>query len=157
MARRKKADEPVSDARIADYRYDDSKRKNIPPAGLAAQGKVADSNRIEYAYNPHLPPVLRSDPSGDADRLPELLEIARTRPLTADEARLLASALKNQEPWLEWAGKREQKGFAVDPVALHILEGISAQAITKIAAREDVQRDLFADPQLDYHKTVQYS
>ncbi len=156
MARKKKSEEPVSDARIADYRYDDSKRKNIPPAGLAAQGKVADSNRIEYAYNPHLPPVLRSDPAGEADRLPELLEIARTRPLTADEARTLSAALRNQEPWMEWSGKREQKGFAVDPVALHIHERISAQAITKIAARQDVQRDLFADPQLDYHKAVQF-
>jgi adenine-specific DNA-methyltransferase len=139
---RKKTEEPAGEAKIADYRYDDSKRKNIPPAGLAAQGKVADSNRIEYSYNPHLPPVLRSDPAGEADKLPELLEIARTRALTADEARLLAAALKNQEPWLEWSGKREQKGFAVDPVALHIHERISAQAITKIAARQEVQRDL---------------
>lgn len=153
---RKKTNEPAGEAKIADYRYDDSKRKNIPPAGLAAQGKVADSNRIEYAYNPHLPPVLRSDPAGDADKLPELLEIARTRALTADEARMLAAALKSQEPWLEWSGKREQRGFAVDPVALHIHERISAQAITKIAARQDVQRDLFADPQLDYQKAVQF-
>lgn len=156
MARRKKIDEPVEDARIADYRYDDSKRKNIPPAGLAAQGKVAESNRIEYSYNPHLPPVLRSDPAGEADGLPELLETARTRPLTTNEAKILSAALRNQEPWLEWSGKREKKGFAVDPVALHIHERISAQAITKIAARQDVQRDLFADPQLDYHKAVQF-
>lgn len=155
MARRKKTDEPA-EARIADYRYDDSKRKNIPPAGLAAQGKVADSNRIEYAYNPHLPPVLRTDPTGSADRLPELLETARTRALTAEEARLLFEGLRHREPWLEWSGKQEKKGFAVEPVALHIHERISAQAITKIAARENVQRDLFADPQLDYHKAVQF-
>jgi adenine-specific DNA-methyltransferase len=52
---------------------------------------------------------------------------------------------------LEWAGKREKKGFEVEPVALHIHERISAQAILKVAARESMQRDLFADPQLDYH------
>ena len=109
----------TSYAKIADYLFD-SKRKNIPPAGLAAQGKIADSNRIEYNYNPHRPPVLHSDPNGDADRLPELLEIARTRALTADDARLLTAALKDHEPWLEWAGKREQKGFSVDPLAFHI-------------------------------------
>ena len=69
MARKKTTDDVVTDARIADYRYDDSKRKNIPPAGLAAQGKVAESNRIEYAYNPHLPPILRFDDTdtGQAD------------------------------------------------------------------------------------------
>ncbi|GFO62332.1 site-specific DNA-methyltransferase [Geomonas paludis] len=155
MARRKATEEPA-EARIADYRYNDSKRRNIPPAGLAAQGKVAESNRIEYAYNPHLPPVLRTDPTGSADCLPELLATARTRALTAEEARILAESLRHREPWLEWSGKREKKGFAVEPVALHIHERISAQAITKIAARENVQRDLFADPQLDYHKAVQF-
>ena len=36
----------TSYAKIANYLFD-SKRKNIPPAGLAAQGKIADSNRIE--------------------------------------------------------------------------------------------------------------
>lgn len=156
MAGKVKSNAATGEARIADYRYDDSKRKHIPPAGLAAQGKVADSNRIDYAYNPHLPPTLRSDQTGEADKLPELLEIARTRPLTADEARTLAAALRNQAPWLEWSGKREQQGFAVEPVALHIHERISAQAITKIAARQDAQRDLFADPQLDYRKAVQF-
>jgi len=44
----------------------------------------------------------------------------------------------------------------VDPVALHIHERISAQAILRVAAREDVQRDLFADPQQSYHEAVQF-
>ena len=35
-----------------------------------------------------------------------------------NEARLLAQALRQHEPWLEWAGKRDVPGFAVDPVAL---------------------------------------
>ena len=108
MAGRKLRNEAPADAKVADYRYD-STRKNIPPAGLAAQGKIADSNRIEYSYNPHRPPVLRSDPSGDSDRLPELLQIARTRALTADEAKLLAATLKTHEPSLEWAGKRAEE------------------------------------------------
>src|SRR6185503_14635291 len=46
--------------------------------------------------------------------------------------------------------------FAVDPVALHIHERVSAQAILRVAAREDVQRDLFADPQQQYHEAVQF-
>ena len=43
-----------------DYRHAE-KRKNIPPAGLAAQGKVKEAPKARYAYDPHLPPVLRFD------------------------------------------------------------------------------------------------
>ena len=64
--------------------------------------------------------------------------------------------MRRHDPWLEWAGKREANGFAVDPVALHIHERVSTQAILKVAARKDVTRDLFADPQLDYHQAVQF-
>jgi adenine-specific DNA-methyltransferase len=141
---------------VTDYRHEEAKRLHIPPAGLAAQGKIREKPKVQYAYNPHLPPVLRFDRSGKADGLPELLETARTRPLTFEEAELLAEALRKHEPWLEWAGKQEKKSFEVDPVALHIHERISAQAILKVLAREDVQRNLFADPQLEYHKAVQF-
>ena len=141
---------------MADYRHDEAKRKNNPPAKIAAEGAVPLLPRIEYAYSPRLPPVLRSDPTGVSDRLPELLEQARARKLTEDELRLLAEALRKAEPWLEWAGKRELPSFAVDPVALHIHERVSTQAILRVAAREDVQRELFADPQQQYHEAVQF-
>jgi hypothetical protein len=52
--------------------------------------------------------------------LPELLETARTRPLTLEETHVLSDALRKQEPWLEWAGKQEKKGIEVDPAALQI-------------------------------------
>jgi adenine-specific DNA-methyltransferase len=151
---RKKATN-ATDTSVLDYRHD-AKRKNIPPAGLAAQGRVRETPRMQFAYDPHLPPVLRFDSTGGSDRLPELLEIARTRPLTAEETQLLAEALRHREPWLEWTGKRERKGFEVEPVALHIHERVAAQAILKVAARETVQRDLFADPQLEYREAVQF-
>ena len=48
-----------------------------------------------------------------ADRLPLLLQTARERALTEDEAQELASALRRHEPWLEWAGKRERPWFEV--------------------------------------------
>jgi hypothetical protein len=81
---------------------------------------------------------------------------ATKEPLTSDEAKLLAEALRINEPWLEWAGKREQKSFTVDPVALHIHERVSTQAILKVAAREDVNRGLFADPEQEYNEAVQF-
>jgi hypothetical protein len=37
-----------------------AKRKNIPPAGLEAQGVLRKAPRVRYEYNPHLPTVLRS-------------------------------------------------------------------------------------------------
>lgn len=158
MAQRGKmkvADPSQPDESVADYRFD-AKRTNIPPAGLAAQGKIESPRRIRYEYDPHRPPVLRFDGAGTADQLPELLAIARQRPLTEEEAQLLARALTNQQPWLEWAGKREKRAFEVEPVALHIHERIAAQAIVKVAARQDVQRDLFADPKLTYREAVQF-
>jgi adenine-specific DNA-methyltransferase len=134
-----------------------AKRKNIPPAGLEAHGRVAESQRIHYDYNPHLPPMLRSATDAtEADKLPGLLAIARQRALSADEAKLLADALRRHEPWLEWSGKREKPWFEVEPVALHMHERISTQAILRVLAREDVERDLFADPQQDYAKAVQF-
>src|SRR6266404_3156904 len=141
---------------MADYRHDEAKRKNNPPAKIAAEGAVPLMPKIEYEYSPRLPPVLRFDPTGAPDKLPELLEQARERNLTNEELRLLAEALRKDEPWLEWAGKREMPSFAVDPVALHIHERVSAQAILRVAAREDVQRELFADPQQQYHEAVQF-
>src|SRR5512136_925942 len=151
MPPKKKSTRAASDASppITDYRHAD-KRKNIPPAGLAAQGHVKEVPKTRYAYDPHLPPVLRFDDTGQPDALPNLLQTARERALTGDEARLLADALHNQQPWLEWAGKREKRWFDVDPVALHIHERVSTQANLKLVQREPLQRDLFADPELDY-------
>ena len=154
---------------VEDYRHDEAKRKNNPPAKIAAEGTVPAVPKAQYVYNPHLPPILRFDKTGEADewetrlsaaaqaRATELLTAARQRPLTADEAAEIDKLLQTAgharvpaDPWLEWADKREQheRGwFDVDPVALHIHERVSTQAILKVAARQDVQRSLFADPQ----------
>ena len=130
-----------------------AKRKNIPPAGLEAQGELRESPKVRYEFTPRLPPVLRSSPdSATEDRLPELLSEATRRPLSETEAALLAKALRRHESWQEWSGKRERPWFEVDPVALHMHERVSTQAILRVLARQDLQRDLFADPQLDYDR-----
>ena len=140
---------------IQDYRHDDATRRNNPPAGIASHGGLREKPKQEYAYNPHLPPILRFDDTGDADQIPELLEKAKNG-LSDDEIKILADALKDRAPWLEWAGKQEAKSFAVDPVALHIHDRVSAKAIMRAAGRQDVQRQLFADPQQEYHEAVQF-
>lgn len=141
---------------VAEYRHNEAKRKNNPPAKIAAEGIVPILPKINYDYSPRLDPVLRFDPAGAPDKLPTLLSEARRRALTAEETKLLADNLRNQEPWLEWAGKREKKSFEVDPVALHIHERVSPQAILRVAARQDVEPSLFADPQQQYHEAVQF-
>ena len=134
-----------------------AKRKNIPPAGIEAQGVVRETSAVRYGFNPHLPPVLRSSPEpARTDQLPDLLATARQRPLTAEETELLADALRRHEPWLEWSGKREKPWLQVAPVALHMHERVSTRAILRVLARQDVQRNLFADPQHDYAKAVQF-
>jgi adenine-specific DNA-methyltransferase len=159
MAKSKKSKSSVGggglDA-VTDYRFPEASRKNNPPAKIAADGQVPLLPKTEYLYSPRRPPELRFDPTGVADELPELLAKATREKLTEAEAWTLAEALRVHEPWLEWAGKREAKSFAVDPVALHIHERVSAQAILKVAAREDVNRSLFADPEQEYNEAVQF-
>jgi adenine-specific DNA-methyltransferase len=141
---------------VSDYRFPEATRKNNPPAKIAAEGYVPLIPKAEYLYSPRRPPELRFDPTGRADELPELLAKATRRKLTEAEAWALAEALRVHEPWLEWAGKREAKSFTVDPVALHIHERVSTQAILRVAAREDVNRSLFADPEQEYNEAVQF-
>jgi len=153
MAKSKKTN---NSSEVKDYRYKNSKRKNIPSAGLTAQGEIKEVPKIQYSYDPHLHPTLRFDATGQTDKLSELLAEAKRRPLNDDELKILYDSIRNREPWLEWSGKREKKSFEVDPVALHIHERISPQAIIKILKREDAQRDLFADPQLEYNKAIKF-
>jgi len=95
---------PATTETVKSLKYP-AKRRHIPPAGLEAQGRIAESPRVRYEYNPHLPPVLRfSNDPAKTDQLPELLQIARQRPLADIEARMLADALRRHEPWLEWSG-----------------------------------------------------
>ncbi len=156
MTTRRRSDLDSSVGSVTDYRYD-ATRKNNPPAALASQGRVQETPKQRYFYDPHLSPTLRFDDTGQADRVRELLAAARHRTLTDEEAGFLEEAVRSPEPWLEWTGKREgQSWFEVDPVALHIHERVSAQAAIRIAARQNVRRGLWADPELEYHEAVQF-
>ena len=130
--------------------------QEYPARGSRRTGPRQRSRPAPLSYGPAPASALRFDGTGESDRLPRLLETARQRKLTDEEAEILAGALRLHEPWLEWAGKREKRYFEVDPVALHIHERVSAQAAIRIAARQDVQRGLWADPQQEYHEAVQF-
>lgn len=160
---KKAATEPVPTAPELELSTDESTnylhratRLNNPPAGLAAEGRAAEPSRVAYAYNPHRPPTLRFDGTGRADRAAELAAVAGERQLTISEAEELKALLSVHAPWIEWAGKREAERFEVDPVALHIHERVSTQAILRAVQRQDLERGLFADPELDPAKELQF-
>jgi adenine-specific DNA-methyltransferase len=145
----------------ADYRHSSAKRPNLPGAAMAGEGEVPRKARVKYAYSPHLDPVLRFDPTGRADRVAAIVEKAcNGQPLDASEKEILRAVGKNwEQPWLEWANKQEEHArghFSVDPVALHIHERISAQAILRTAQRQDAERSLFADPEQSYSESLKF-
>jgi adenine-specific DNA-methyltransferase len=142
MARRRNS-QSNPETPVTDFRYPTEHRKDIPPAGVGIQGRIQEEARIRYDYDPHRPPVLRFNE--EISRHKALLEKATKTSLTHEEAAELTALLESPQPWLEWAGKRENPAFEVDPVALHIHERVSAQAILKAVRREYAQRDLFGD------------
>lgn len=141
--RRPKNSDQSTETPVTDYRYPTEHRMDIPPAGVGIQGRVKEEPKIRYQYDPHRTPVLRFNEG--ISRHKALLEKAVKSGLTQEEASELAALIESPQPWLEWAGKREVTEFEVDPVALHIHERVSAQAILKAVRREDIQKDLFAE------------
>src|ERR1035437_5035221 len=115
MARKKKKAASASKSKAGDsitsIKYP-AKRKNIPPAGLEAQGVLRKEPWIRYEYNSHLPTVLRSATDAtETDKLPELLTTARQRALSAEEAKLLADALRRLEQGRGGGGNGEKPGL----------------------------------------------
>lgn len=51
------ASAPVDEDKVGDYRHADASRTNIPEAGLATQDRTP-TDRVTYAYDPHLDPQL---------------------------------------------------------------------------------------------------
>ena len=136
------------------HRHADATRKNLPPAGGDAQQEVGHEQKIVYAFDPHRSPELRFN--GQIGRLKDLLVKATQEKLSAEDAAEFAKLIESEQPWLEWAGKRENPNFSVDPVALHIHERVSAEAILRAIRREDVQRDMFLSNQLSPREAKAY-
>jgi len=128
------------------HRHADATRKNLPPAGGDAQQEVGHEAEIVYKFDPHRSPELRFN--GQIGRLKDLLVKATQEKLSKEEAAEFAKLIESEQPWLEWAGKQENPNFSVDPVALHIHERVSAEAILRAIRREDIQRDMFLASQL---------
>ena len=136
------------------HRHADATRKNLPPAGGDAQQEVGREKKIVYKFDPHRSPELRFN--GQIGRLKELLAKATVEKLSPTEAAEFTKLIESEQPWLEWAGKQENPTFSVDPVALHIHERVSAEAILRAIRREDIQRDMFLSDQLSPKEAKAY-
>jgi adenine-specific DNA-methyltransferase len=148
----------MPDKKLDAYVHEGATRKNLPTGKMAGEGVIPKVKKSKYHYSPHLSPELRFDPTGETDRLESIRQKVKGE-LTEEEQALLDAALDNNQPWLEWTEKKEQHDrelFEVDPVALHIHERISPQSIVRAMKREDLQQDLFDDPQLPYQKAIEF-
>lgn len=117
------ADEP---AQVISYRHAD-RRKNNPEVGLVNEASDPQQPKKEWAYSPHLDPVLNFD-SSRAE-----LETQVADALASGDAAMMKAALEEIQrrgaPYLQWAGKAERTSFEVDTVSLHVHERIDPMSI----------------------------
>jgi len=117
------ADQP---AQVLSDRHAD-RRKNNPEVGLVNEASDPQQPKKEWAYNPHLDPVLNFD--GARAELENLVDDALA---SGDEAAMraaLAEMKRRGAPYLQWAGKAERTSFEVDTVNLHVHERIDPMSI----------------------------
>src|ERR1017187_6951483 len=143
MPRKKKTDSAASASTgdsVTSLKYR-AKRKNIPPAGLDAQGVLQETPKIRYEYNPPLPPVLRSvTEAADEDKLPELLAIARQRALSAAEAEILVHA---EGEWMNGDQKERRVAVSIGP-AIGNLSVWQVEEVVRTANRRGFDDLVFA-------------
>ncbi|MCV2437812.1 site-specific DNA-methyltransferase [Paucibacter sp. DJ2R-2] len=113
-------------AQVISYRHTD-KRKNNPEVGLVSEASDPQQPKKEWAYNPHLDPVLNFDSSRSE------LESQVADALASGDAATMKAALEEIQrrgaPYLQWAGKAERTSFEVDTVSLHVHERIDPMSI----------------------------
>lgn len=131
MAREKKSAGRAKDAEAYKYSKDEATRKNIPESGM-----------VDYVPKESFTGSTVSTKSTKTDYCWD----------------------PRESPQLVWAGKaglkkvevEEQTSLEVPLVNLHIHERVSTEAILRSVQRKDAQRSLFADPELDFTKEIQF-
>lgn len=137
---------------VDDLRHSDP-RLNIPPAAIANEAPVPLMGPLELDVSPRQTPTLRFD---EDDELQILLEKAAKSGLSKEEGARLAELVAIPQPQLSWAKKSEKSRLQIDPVALHIHERLSTQAILACARKEAPQRSLFAEDEWDYETSPEF-
>lgn len=145
----RKSGEPVQ---VVSYRHGET-RVNNPEVGMVHAGTDPDGAKSEWAYDPHLDPMLNFDSARAG--IETLIDDA----LASDDPQAMKDALTElkrlQAPYLNWTGKAEKTSFDVDTVSLHVHERVDPATILanaakrlkgKDAATQWRQSELFAAP-----------
>ena len=129
---RKQAAKSDGPKQVVSYRYGEM-RVNNPEVGMVHAKSDPDGPRTQWAYDPHLDPVLNFDPArADVEALIDDA-LASNDPERMREA--LAELKRMQAPYLQWTGKAERTSFEVDTVSLHVHERVDPATILANAAR----------------------
>lgn len=117
---------------VLSYRHGE-KRVNNPEVGMVHASTDPDGEKTNWAYDPHLDPVLNFDfnRSGIEKLIDEALASA-----DLDAMHNALTELKRlQAPYLNWTGKAERTTFEVDTVSLHVHERVDPATILANAAK----------------------
>ena len=126
-----------TNAEVLSYRHSD-RRKNNPEVGIVSPDTDPDQPKITYSYDPHIDPALQFD--SNRFQVEKLIDdaLASGDPLVMQQA--LEQLKRQQDPYLNWAGKAEKTSFDVDTVSLHVHERIDPASILS-AVRKSLKKE----------------
>lgn len=93
MARRRRT---KSKKQVGDYRHDEARRKNNPPAGIAPTYEVRERRATSYAYDPHLDPQLEW--GGKAEHISFDVDVVSLHIHERISTRAILDAVRRPEP-----------------------------------------------------------
>lgn len=100
MARKRKE---RSEENVGDYRHDEARRKNNPPAGIAPTYEARERRATSYAYDPHLDPQLQW--AGKAEHTSFEVDVVSLHIHERISTRAILEAVKKPEPQLSLFGE----------------------------------------------------
>ncbi len=100
MARKRRG---MNERDVGDYRHDEAKRKNNPPAGIAPTYEVRERHATSYAYDPHLDPQLVW--AGKAEHTSFEVDVVSLHIHERISTRAILEAVKKPEPQLSLFGE----------------------------------------------------
>jgi adenine-specific DNA-methyltransferase len=126
-----------TNAEVLSYRHSD-RRKNNPEAGMVSPDTDPDQPKTTYSYDPHIDPALQFD--SKRFQLEQLIDDALASGDLVVMRQALEQLKRQQEPYLNWAGKAEKTSFDIDTVSLHVHERIDPASILS-AVRKSIKKE----------------
>ena len=121
-----------TNAEVLSYRHSD-RRKNNPEAGMVSPDTDPDQPKTTYSYDPHIDPALQFD--SKRFQLEKLIDDALASGDLVVMRQALEQLKRQQEPYLNWAGKAEKTSFDIDTVSLHVHERIDPASILSVVRK----------------------